>query len=153
MAAASDPLPTLNHSFATFQPTCKHILIDWLLHDYDCRTWFVYRCWALVRMSGCWPLPLWGHTALPVTLCTCIHCGTREVDIRHALCNCPGTDVLRQDLLSKVKMPPVSNEAAFLLCLFRDGSNLVERLAYVQFVGAVISSYVQPSCDSALCEA
>ena len=49
--------------------------------------WF--RLWAVVRISGKWPLHLLGAPAAVPSLDYCHECGTPDIGVDHPLCACP----------------------------------------------------------------
>ena len=79
-------------SYTSFQPAFNATLFARLLDmDWDADVWGFYRTWAVVRVTGRWPLALFGWLDLPRTLPECPLCGVSDADVVHVLLSCPHT--------------------------------------------------------------
>jgi len=70
-----DPAEALGKPLLPFPPP-----MHWMdmqtrasLLDFDegIHSWLLYRCWALVRCSGRWPMQLFGAKRMPVCMASC----------------------------------------------------------------------------------
>jgi hypothetical protein len=50
------------------------------------KAWLAPRCWGILRISGRWPLPLFGSQLFPLTIF--YKCGEPDATVKHALCAC-----------------------------------------------------------------
>jgi hypothetical protein len=66
--------------------------------NFSSTQWKSLRVWALVRATGCWPLPLFGMTELQRVIDFCPLCGASLADLCHILQLCSGTESMRKDL-------------------------------------------------------
>ena len=90
------------------------------------------------RVTGRWPLQVFGGLAFPGRLDTCRGCGEFEISVVQTLCVCVGLASLREDVRTHGKLPPPSNVSAFLLGLFREGPPVDQRALHVEFVGRAL---------------
>jgi hypothetical protein len=95
LAKASVELPTCQHSFASFLPDPRAMHVSLLLLDTCPGSWQWFRLWSVTRMTGRWPLLVYGGLELPVVLDACPSCGATEATVVHALCSCPATSQMR----------------------------------------------------------
>ena len=49
---------------------------------------------ATIRVTGRWPLAVFGRGDLPAVLSQCSLCGVQDIGIEHLLCFCPAVDDL-----------------------------------------------------------
>ena len=131
--------PALRRSFADLCPgpaLPDPLLLAW---EEAPRFWRHYRVWAVARMTGCWPHPVFGQDSLPFTLPRCRACAATNVTIYHALIACPGTDGFRSLLTpGGLCIGQVSPELA-LQVLFAEGIAPQARAAHVAYVGKAIT--------------
>ena len=125
--AATKPLEGLQHS-----PLDLNIIhMNWrtLLKGAFLQrsaTWLEVRCWSLARITGRWPLPLFGTSSFPVNI-SC-KCGHQEASVWHALCQCPRTVWCFQILGHFDKERPERlRTTAFLQYLFGDAATTNDR--------------------------
>ena len=95
----------MGYSYASFVPEHRRPPIDLLRFDSGPAARSKYRLWALVRMSGKWPLPVYGGDELPLVLGVCPACGEKNVTVTHTLCDCAGVEVARRSLHAAVSCP------------------------------------------------
>ena len=98
--------------------------------------WLWYRCWAVVRITGAWPVCLFEGTGLPVTLILCPGCGQTHVPVLHALAECPITHCIRQDAAAAGGFPDTSAGQSFLKFLLTDHSDNQITFACQKAVGS-----------------
>jgi len=133
-AAASLPVFCLPFSsWLSGPPGLQWNLLDLALGP---GSWLQFRLWAVVRMSGCWPLQVLGAPLCVPTLPRCGGCGARDVDVWHALFSCPATAALRSSLWSRLPLPPPSCPAQVSQFLFHQSRPPTERREHVHFVAA-----------------
>ncbi|CAK0877688.1 unnamed protein product [Prorocentrum cordatum] len=119
--AASCVLPALRRSFAELCPGPS--LPDWNLLGWESSPnfWKHYRLWAVIRMTGCWPLAVLGQGGLPATLSRCGACGASNVAVDHPLVACQAT-VQHRALLARDGPPMQGAAPEFALqVLFSEG--------------------------------
>ena len=103
-----------------------------------------YRLWALVRKSGCWPLPVFGGDSLPPVLDACPVCGELQGSVAHALCDCIAVAGARRRLCHAATAPPPTvSRNQFIFELFRDAANLETRVAHIDFVATAVGPAVR----------
>ena len=91
--------------------------------------WF--RLWAVVRISGKWPLHVLGAPAAVPSLDYCHECGTPDIGVDHPLCACPAATAD----ISAGGATPSEGEQNFLLALFDDVPQWGEMSQHIRFVG------------------
>ena len=65
-----------------------------------------YRCWALLRVTGAWPVCLFENNGgLPLCLEKCPACDKREVLPLHALAECPATLCIWEEAAEILGLP------------------------------------------------
>ena len=139
-SSAQADLPCIMTSFARLQPLAAmpdQGLLGW---EFDRRTWRHYRCWAVVRISGRWPLAVLGASDCPQSLEFCRLCGTPDVDVCHALCECRGTSSLYDQLRVKGACPDRDRAPACTEYIFGMQQERTEFLARVTFTGSAIAA-------------
>ena len=146
LATARADLPALGASFADFVPEPRRPHIDMLRVATSSGVWTRFRLWALVRMSGCWPLPTYGGQELPRVLPCCQLCGATQILVDHALCDCPSFQDARVSLQLSTGIPsPITGRSLFLLELLRDRVEPDIRAAHIDYVSAVVGPFVRCS--------
>ena len=140
--AATPPLPTLGFSFAAVCPAPAWPLLDLLQIERGPALWTDLRAWAVTRMSGAWPLPVFGGRELPYAVPSCPWCGALQASVRHALVECPGTVDAFNALRQSAAVPPREAPDFFLRCIFAEGAAVVDRAAHLTYVGSI----VRPAC-------
>jgi hypothetical protein len=63
--------PAFGVPFSAFMPELRQTSLDLLSHDGSATLWTGFRIWSLVRVTGKWPLPVYGGDQLPLTLDAC----------------------------------------------------------------------------------
>ena len=101
--AAMQALPPYNRSFAALCTFPSPLDPGMLAGEPGPSFWSHYRLWAVVRMTGKWPLSVLGGEGKehPKFLRRCRACGRREVSVRHALGACRVFDRERQELFPR----------------------------------------------------
>ena len=110
--------------------------------DLGCHSWLLYRCWCVVRCSGRWPLQVFGHDVMPVTMDTCPLCGQVDASVSHILADCPGALNKYSVLTRSASVPYRSNLRLLWSVLFREPSSLEVRRFHILFVGGCVSQAV-----------
>ena len=82
--------------------------------------WLWYRCWAVVRISGAWPVCLFEGAGLPLTLPCCPGCGQAQVTVSHALAECSATLCILEDATTAVRLPDRGTGQRFIRFLLTD---------------------------------
>ena len=103
--------------------------------DWGPRTWRLYRIWALIRITGCWPLTCFGGMLSPAYLPQCLLCGEHNVRVTHALGECIGTVHLR-------RQASVPDTAVMILQALDDSGTGDEIRSMIWFVGSCVSAVV-----------
>ena len=136
--ATADALPVFRLPFSAWLsgPPGTH----WNLLDLELGpgSWLQFRLWAVVRMSGCWPLQVLGAPLCVSTLPRCGACGARDVDVWHALFSCSASAELRSALWSRLPLPPPSCPAQVSQFLFHQCRPPAERREHVHFVATAV---------------
>ena len=76
--------------------------------------WKHSRAWSLVRVTGRWPLPIFGLVGLPAQH-RCVACAIEQATVVHVLCHCPATASLYQQLTDGLDSTPQRSEATRVL--------------------------------------
>jgi hypothetical protein len=145
LAASAEALPAFGISFGTFVPRPTRVSIDLLRFDHGPGCWRWYRLWALCRMTGRWPRPVFGDRDMPIRLDVCGACGARDITVVHGLCWCPALSSAREVARVRGLLPPPWNEQGFLLGLFREGPPPELRSVHIEFVGRIMGLLLGPS--------
>ena len=75
----------------------------------DGEDWNLYKAWAVARLTGRWPLAIFGLDFLPLCLEYCPLCNYKEPGLRHLLADCPGTQALYDEWAAMVSGEPRSS--------------------------------------------
>ena len=70
-----------------------HLQLRWA--PWSRSTWKAHQAWLLCRLTGSFPLFLWGFSGNQQTLATCPGCLRAEANLKHWLLDCPATDACR----------------------------------------------------------
>ena len=89
--AASKDLPALGHSLVQLFPGPAALPANIVLDDGVAIPSRWFRLWACARLSGLWPLYLYGVDDSPLMLDYCPLCGCPGASIAHPLVHCEGT--------------------------------------------------------------
>ena len=138
LEASCKPLPELGLSFGAFLARPTRIPVDLLKFDSGPGCWRWYRLWAVCRMTGCWPLPVFGGMEAPPRLAMCRGCGDGEISVVHILCISPALASLREGVRGRGRLPLPSAQSAFLLGLFREGPAPATRALHIEYVGRAL---------------
>ena len=133
--AAQTKIPVLELPFKSYQTSlCRFApeLIDALDHSSD---WRAFRLWSLTRITGEWPLTVYGHMTSSKTISICYSCGVQDGDITHPICHCPTTKGAYEDLTVFPSCPPRAVWPNNLLFLFGEHNSAEERLSCIRYVG------------------
>ena len=117
-------------------------MLDLLQIERGPALWTDLRAWAVIRMSGAWPLPVFGGQELPFAVPSCPWCGALQALVRHALVECPGTADAYSTLSRSAAVPPREAPDFFLRCIFAEGAVVGDRAAHLAYVGSI----VRPAC-------
>ena len=110
----------------SFQDLCREGLsrfsaeFTYSLVWHRCHAWLWYRCWAVVRISGAWPVCLFEGAGLPLTLPCCPGCGQAQVTVSHALAECSATLCILEDATTAVRLPDTGTGQRFIRFLLTD---------------------------------
>ena len=77
--------------YALLQSGLRALPVELLRVDWDRSSWGHYNLWALVRVTGRFPLSFFGFDTVPSTLSFCPLCRLPSTTIAHLLCSCPAT--------------------------------------------------------------
>ena len=136
--ATADALPVFRLPFSAWlsgPPELQWNALDLALGP---GSWLHFRLWAIVRMSGCWPLQVLGAPLCVPTLPRCGARGAHDVDVWHALFSCPASAALRSSLWSRLPLPPPSSPGQVPQFLFHQSRPPAERREHVHFVAAAV---------------
>ena len=100
------------------------------------HTWL--QIWSLVRITGAWPLPLFGAAKFADTLPACPGCGSPDVTITHVLCVCSGAAQDRGHFLVRAMPPSRCDGPVLLRALFGQAPLPGQRALHIQYVGTVL---------------
>ena len=137
--AASRNLPVFGLPFSAFQPYPERMALDLLAMDMGPSTWRWFRMWAMVRMTGRWPLAVLGGHVNPEHLASCALCGCEGPDISHALLDCRLLEQPRAVLDSQVGRLPWADPQCTYTMLFGHRPLPGHRLQHIKFVGLALS--------------
>ena len=98
--------------------------------------WRFFKAWAVVRITGGFPLPHWGLGDVALVFPHCCLCGRGFVDVAHLLAACPGTARYRAGL------PAASLANVSLWCLGCPGAPDELRVR-VMFLGLCCSAFMR----------
>ena len=131
--------------FVFFSLGSERRLYDWshLLPVLQNWEWKLARLWAFARLTGLWPLSVLSESEPVETLDRCPYCGQRDIWIRHALCDCPGTAALF--VQSGLALHASRNADADLLLhiLFHSAIQASVDAARVRYVGRALASTIE----------
>ena len=111
-------LAGLGMGFSEFLPASMELRVDACSLDWGVHSAQGWRSWAVVRITGTWPLCVFGGDGLPFAIPQCSGCGACSVGVVHALCVCPGTLVHFHWLRQHVVVPDRLEVPQFLKSLF-----------------------------------
>ncbi len=143
------PLHALNLVFSDFHRVGARWCRSMRDIDLGSDPWVKFRCWAVIRCTGRWPLCVYGHHELPRAMSTCPFCDASEVGIDHPLLGCPGTVVFYVLLRSVVDVPARNNGPAFLAALFSEPAESSARSHHIRFVSSCVAATIRKACQSA----
>ena len=86
------PVGRLSFEISMFHDSF-HLQLRWA--PWSRSIWKAHRAWLLCRLTGCFPLSLWGFNGNQQTLSTCPGCLLAGADLEHWLLDCPATDTCR----------------------------------------------------------
>jgi hypothetical protein len=95
--------------------------------------WF--RCWAIIRITGRWPCPVFGFNALPQVLSYCPACNAEDVTVFHALLSCPATLPIFTVLHQCCAIPDRSQQQQCILAVLSSNTPDDVRLSAQCYVG------------------
>ena len=119
--ACSDILIGLG--FSPSQLQVSFFKLEWELSALSCSsvTWRNFRIWTLVRITGRWPLPIFGYTELPLEF-NCCACSL-SVGVLHSLLICPRSREAWNDLRTACPWCPSRDfTLAFLQFIFGEAA-------------------------------
>ena len=99
-------------------------------------TWRFFRAWIVARVTGSFPLPLWGCGDISPVLGCCALCGERLVGLKHLLAACAGTAQLRAEFPS----PVLADVTGWCLDGTADTEELPLRVRYLGFCCSLLAS-------------
>ena len=152
LEACSKAIPVLGVSYAMLEPNPGKLSIDMLNIDVAPGAWRNYRAWAVIRISGRWPAPVWGSQAFPLAVDLCPFCHDSQITVLHPLFSCPHFSAAYVCIQRRWGLPDRSRQADAIFALFGRTCD-VERLRdVIHFVGSVTSatfhhSELPASCD------
>ena len=91
--------------------------------------------WSLIRITGNWPLTVYGHMSSSKTISLCNACGTQDINILHPICQCPATKDAYDGLTAFPSCPPRALWPEILLFLFGEHSSTEEQVSCIRYVG------------------
>ena len=122
----------------SLQPLPERLNVDLLDGAWSGQSWKWFPCWAIIRISGMWPLTVFGERVLPAIIPVCRACGAAQVTVAHAFADCPAAPIDFLLLLSEEEMPARECTAGFFQALLRFGASVNELGPRIRFVGTVI---------------
>ena len=82
---------------------------------FGATAWMRFRCSSIIRISGKWPLPIFGVSELVSELDNCPGCwSASNVSVEHVLLSCPQTEDLFSLIVDKVSPVQRLNLLGFL---------------------------------------
>ena len=133
-------LPAFGAPLSDFMPAPQRLSLELLVSDHMPVSALWFRVWALVRVTGRWPLVVWGMPDMPDVLPACAGCDASQVSVLHALCECPAGAGFFNELHTVVGPISRSAGAALFGLLFGPCPPPGSRGPAIAFVGRVISS-------------
>ena len=89
--AFADAAARCKWPYTSFQHGLCEYPQDLLRVNWGPDTWYFYRAWAIVRVTGRLPLQVFGGDGIPLECTPCELCGAASVDIAHLLGECAAT--------------------------------------------------------------
>ena len=93
------------------------------------------RCWAIIGITGAWPLCLFQDSGLPLCLDSCSLCGARYATVLHAFAECPGTQCVLDDAAAAVCLPERTEGQSLAFFLLKQHQDVRVTLACQKVVG------------------
>jgi hypothetical protein len=106
--------------------------------DLGCNTWRFYRVWAIVRISGGWPLCCYTGSGALQALEFCPLCWAPAPTVLHCLCACPVTASLHRNASLLHSFRPRADSTALTAFLFGPCDDASLRSAQIGYVGGCI---------------
>ena len=144
---ALEVVPSLSFRFAELQPQLPDIDLAHLDFDIGPASWSWYRVWCIVRISGRWPLTVFGGVDNPHVLPTCMCCGQVDVDVLHPLCDCSGCAHEVERFREAHLLPGQPSLDALVRAAFAMSSHL-DLTVKVALVGKLVSSACASGVDA-----
>jgi hypothetical protein len=148
--ACAKPVPTLGIPFAVLEPNPGKLSVDLLRMNGAHGAWRWYRAWAMIRVSGRWPAPVWGCRDFPMVLDGCPFCGCTNVNVLHPLLECGGFEAEYAVLKSRWGLPSRLRTDDVVFALFGHTSDISRVLDVVRFVGTTVMLYIGSFGDQAV---
>ena len=141
--AAKKRLDVFGLTVESLQPVPGCLCADLLVSAWCAQSWKWFRCWAIIRTTGFWPLTVYGESVLPLVLPRCSACGAQHVTVAHALADCPhtATDYLLLSSIA-VDMPDRECTPIFFQSLLGECLLLSELEARIRYVGTAVHTVV-----------
>ncbi len=126
-------------NFQTELQLWKHGMRDL---DLGRQPWLRFRCWAVVKCTGKWPLRIFDLEGLPAVMDFCPLCQAREVGVRHVLLECVETAPVYDEFFATVQVAPRAQAAQLLYNLFAEPAEPHERALHMFYVSTCFARCV-----------
>jgi len=144
-AASAKIIPVLGVSYSSLVTSPRPFPHDWFCRHQDATTWFHYRVWALMRLTGAWPSALYGEEAFPLTIDSCKLCGEPDISILHPLVICRANASLFLHASGLLPMPPREHGCTFIRFLFTDKPCMEHMATLCALVSKAVSRCLLPA--------
>ncbi|CAE8685974.1 unnamed protein product [Polarella glacialis] len=135
IAAACKAIPGGIGAPLDWQPEPGSLPFSQLEGAAGATAWMWFRCWAIIRITGRWPCPVFGFNALPQVLSYCPACNAEDVTVFHALSSCPATLPIFTVLHQCCAIPDRSQQQQCILAVLSSNTPDDVRLSAQCYVG------------------
>jgi hypothetical protein len=136
-SSSAKELPGLGVSYNFFQASPRCLPSSLTSADLLPATICHFRTWALVRITGQWPLSAMGGEGLLEVLPLCSLCRSQDCHVLHALADCPGTLSTFFNIVSVCPGLRRDNKRALVYALFGAENDEFRRF-HIHFVGEAV---------------
>ena len=137
--------------YAEHQSSLRQLPFVLLTVDWDVSNWLHYKLWAVVRVTGRFPLQFFGFDSMPKILPFCPLCRSPDATMEHVLSACGSTLDLYTAASHHLGLFCPSTRPSWLqlrLCLFAWSSQLSDNLARISYVGRCCERVAEVYCDT-----
>jgi len=138
LQSASSVITSLGWTYSSLLPAPELPSYELLDFDFELFTWRFYRVWAIIRITGSWPLTCYGGSELPESLPVCPLCAACNVSVVHCFWTCPVTLPVYTDLTASVHVTSRQDTVSLIFAAFGPGAGTGARVRLIEFVGRCV---------------